>query len=429
MKIIISVLLTILSFSSFGNSLSIERWLTSRGAHVVFHSAEGPEMLDILVAFQAGSAYDNTSPGLSYLTTSLLNQGNAGHNVSTVAKQLAQQGGQYEYDVKRDMVVLHLRTLSQEPMLSETLKVFKTILTQPDFPLAAEEKQKKQQIAMLLQMEDSPDALATTKFFKTLYPQHPYGHSLEGDPASIQAISHQAILDFYRRYFVNKNAIVVLVGKISKAQSQHIAEDLMQALPKGEAAATIPIANPLPATQQQQIRYTSTQNNIRLGQVGIAPNNPDYFSLLVGNYILGGGSLRSLLNLVLREKNGLTYGAFSEWIPLLGRGPFMISFSTQKPQQAIPLLQETLQKFISAGPSATELLAAQHYLTGSFPLSIAGNSNMAQLLLRMTFYHLPDDFLENYVSHIQQVTVPSIQQAFQKNLPAHAWLLLSLGPS
>ena len=150
---------------------------------------------------------------------------------------------------------------------------------------------------------------------------------------------------------------------------------------------------------------------------------------MVGNYILGGGALVSRLAHELRENRGLTYGVYSQFSPMPGKGPFLISLSTKNSQTktAIDVTRETLTSFIKTGPNEQELKAAKQYLTGSFPLSLASNRSIADMLLKIAFYHLPDDYLQTYIDHINAVTIESIKIAFQQLIISNKLLQVTVG--
>jgi zinc protease len=114
-----------------------------------------------------------------------------------------------------------------------------------------------------------------------------------------------------------------------------------------------------------------------------------------------------------------------------GPGPFLISLSTQNKQakEAIELTQDTLKRFVADGPSQQELDAAQSYLTGSFPMSLSSNRTIASLLLRMTFYHLPEQYLNTYLDRVKAVTIQDIKRAFQKEVHPDQLILITVGQS
>ena len=85
--------------------------------------------------------------------------------------------------------------------------------------------------------------------------------------------------------------------------------------------------------------------------------------------------------------------------------------------------------FVKTGPDEQELVAAKQYLTGSFPISLAGNRNMASLLVRLAFYHLPKDFLNTYIARINAVSTADIQRAFQHQINPDKLLQVTVGRS
>jgi zinc protease len=329
------------------------------------------------------------------------------------------------------MAVYTLRTLANKEALNQSTQVFEKIINHPDFPNEAFEREKKQQLMAIEQAKDSPDEVANLTFFNTLYQDHPYAHSPLGTKETVNALNKSQVMEFYKHYYVAHNALLIIVGALGRPQAQQLADKLTKALPQGEKAQALPKAEFFPQAKTINIPFPSSQTKVRLGQIGIDHHNPNYFPLLVGNYILGGGTLLSRLGLEVREKRGLTYGVTSQFMSMPGSGPFLISLSTKNnsTKEALKITQDTLQTFISEGPTEKELDAAKQYLSGSFPLSLGSNSAIASLLLRMSFYQLPDDFLDTYVNRIKNTTREQIRQAFLHQVHPDSMLLLTVGQS
>ena len=428
---LITALIVLCAQNVSANTFKTEKWLTKNGVQVVFYQAMEVPMLDISMAFAAGSAYDGTQYGLSALTAHLMNQGNGGKDATAVAEALADTGAQFDAETSRDMTVFSLRTLTSKDALEQSTQVFNQIINHPDFPDEAFENEKQQQLMAVEQVDESPDDVASLNFFKTLYQEHPYAHPVNGTIPTLSDITKKQVVEFYKHYYVANNALLVMVGALDNKQAHQLAEQLTQDLPQGKSAGTIPKANQLSNAEQINIPFPSSQTVVRLGQVGIDHHNPNYFPLIVGNYILGGGALVSRLAVEVREKRGLTYGVDSQFVPMPGEGPFIISLSTKNDQatNALDITHNTLSRFISNGPSKEELDSAKKYLTGSFPLSLASNRNIAGLLLRMAFYHLPDNYLDTYVQRINAVTHDEIKQAFKEQVNPDKLLLVTVGQS
>jgi zinc protease len=420
-----------LSQTVMANTFKTEKWRTANGVQVIFYPANEVPMLDISLAFAAGSSYDDKQYGLSALTSRLLNQGNAGLDASAIADSLADTGAQFNIDNSRDMVVLSLRTLVNKDALAQSTTTFSQIINHPDFPDQAFAHEKQQQLMSIEQGEDSPEEIADLNFFQALYQDHPYAHPVNGTKEALKSINKKQVVDFYHHYYIANNAVLVLVGDINSQTAHHLADKLTKDLLKGEKAIPVDQAHQLAKAATLNTPFPSSQTMIRLGQLGIDHHNPDYFPLMVGNYILGGGSLVSRLAVEVREKRGLTYGVDSQFAPMPGEGPFLISLSTRNEQapKALDVIQNVLHNYINNGPSDQELEAAKQYLTGSFPLSLASNRSIAILLLRMNFYHLPDDYLDTYVTHVKAVSKDQIKQAFKHQIDLDKLLLVTVGQS
>lgn len=430
-KLLITSCIVFVAWPSFGKQFQIEQWQTPNGVKVVFYRAMEVPMLDVSLAFAAGSAYDDKQFGLSHLTTLLMNQGNAGKDATAIAESLDEYGAQYNAEVNRDMAIFNLRTLTSQEALNQAVKTFATIIQHPDFPEEALQRGKMQTEMSIKQMQESADETANVQFFNALYQQHPYAHSSRGTIESIKTIQKKQLIDFYKRYFVAQNAVIVLVGAIDKSQAERIALEITKDLPKGEAAPSLPKASVINKPEQIQVKFPSSQTVVRLGTIGIDHQNPDYFPLIVGNYILGGGPLVSRLAIEVREKQGLTYNINSQIVPMPGMGPFLIGFSTRHNQsaKALDITQKTLDEFIQNGPSPQELSDAKQYLAGNFALSLASNKQIANILLRMRFYNLPENYLDTYVTRIQAVTQNDIKHAIQRLLNPKHMILTTVGPS
>jgi zinc protease len=405
------------------------RWQTQAGTHVVLYRAMEVPMLNISLAFKAGSAYDAQNFGLSALTTRLINQGNLGFNAQEIAQQLANTGAQFQGQADRDMVVLNLKTLSNHTALNAAINTFAMVISHPDFTQQAFAQEQQQQLNAIAQIKNLPDEVANQTFFQALYHHHPYAHPILGDEQSVKNLNIQQVRDFYHQFFVKSNAYLIFVGAIDKKEADALAKQLLKDLPKGQEAPDIQPAKPLTEEINIEVRFPSSQTVLRLGQLGITHQDPNYFPLHIGNYILGGGHITSQLSRELRGNRGLTYGVHSQFSPMPGVGPFLIACATKALQikSAIKVIDDTLVRFINEGPTEEELSAAKKYLTGSFPISLSSNQTMAEVLLRIAFYHLPDDYLKTYIRSINHVTRKDIQKAFQQTINPHNLLQVTVG--
>lgn len=410
--------------------VDIQTWQTQQGTPVYFVATSQLPIVDIQVAFNAGSAQDGAQFGIANFVNGMLNEGTSQATADQIATQFDRVGAAYSNSVNRDMSVFALRSLSDPKYFNTALSTFLNVLTQPSFPADGYERVKKQILNVIEDQKQSPAALASIAFSSLVYANHPYAHPIVGNVDTVQKITVNNLQQFYKKFYVAKNATIVIVGDLSHQTAQDIAEQISQSLPQGEVNVNAQVAPALTKALTQHVNFPSQQTTVMMGQVGINQQDPDYFPLMVGNYTLGGGLLVSRLIEVVREKNGLAYSVRSGFIPHRDRGPFVISLQTRnnEVQRAIGLVDQTLQQFVQAGPTADELDSAKKYIIGNFPLSIASNADIAGQVLNIAFYQLPLNYLDTYRDKVSAVNIDAIKNAFHQRVQAQPFATVTVGP-
>jgi zinc protease len=262
---------------------------------------------------------------------------------------------------------------------------------------------------------------------------HPYGQSVT--VASVKAIETQDLQRFHQRFFTPCRARVSMVGDLQRADVERIARTLLSRLPKAQSCAALAPLPTLPAVQALgkgktvALAFAASQAHVLMGQPGIARDDARYFPLTVGNYILGGGGFVSRLTDQVREKRGLSYSVYSYFYPELQTGPFTIGLQTRKDQahQALAVVGEVLDDFVSHGPTPAELQAAKDNLIGGFALRIDNNKKLLDNVANIAWYGLPLDYLQTWTQAVQGVTLESIHEAFKSVLDPKTMVTVIVG--
>jgi zinc protease len=375
-------------------------------------------MVDVNVVFDAGSARDGELSGLASMTASMLTQGAGDWNADEIAARLDNVGANLGAEADRDMATVSLRSLTRQPAMDTAVDTLSTLLGAPSFPDADLERMRQNRLISLRQDEESPRAVGQKALYRNIFGSHPYGADPSGVPETIKAITRDDLIGFHKRHYTGANAVVAIVGALDRPQAESLAERITAGLPKGEPLPALPVVPDLSSAVTEQISFPSSQTTVMAGQPGMRRGDPDYFVLYVGNHILGGSGLVSLLMEEIREKRGLSYSTYSYFLPLAQPGPFMMGLQTKNDQavQAQEIMLGTLRRFIEAGPTEAELTAAKRNITGGFPLRIASNSDIVGYLAMIGFYKLPLDYLDRFTDRIEAVTAEQIKDAFARRL-------------
>ncbi len=407
----------------------IQHWTTDNNARVYYVPAPELPMVDISVVFDAGAARDGDMPGTAKMTAAMIDEGTETMTADDIASAFANVGAKFGASSERDMAVFSLRTLTEKQAFEQALDTYTKVLSAPAFPQDAFGRIQQTLLTGLQAENQSPQAIATRAFYENLYDQHPYSVMPAGNADTVKQLSTADLKAFYDRYYVSSNAVVVIVGAVDRKQAEQMTKRLTSGLATGQPAEKLPEVTALKQAQQINKSFPSTQTTIVMGQTGISRDDPDYFPLYVGNHILGGSGLVSQLSDELREKRGLTYGVYSYFRPMHQKGPYQFALQTrnEKAQEALTVLQETLKKFITNGPTEAELTAAKQNITGGFALRVDSNSKIADYLAMIGFYDLPLDYLDNFNDKVNAVTLADIKQAFERRVNADTMLTVLVG--
>ena len=411
-------------------AVNIQHWQTSSGAEVYFVENHDLPIVDLSVNFAAGSARDTAEKsGLAGITRYMMTVGAAGMSDEVIANKLADIGAVLGGEFDGDRAALKLRTLSSEREQKQALDVFGKILQKPDFPASVLAREKARIISGLEESATQPEGMVNKAFMTALYGSHPYSLDESGEIATVAKLSVADLQAFYQQYYRANGAVIAMMGDLSRAQAEAIAESMASGLPKGPANPAIAQVTYPQAPVTQRIAHPASQSHILLGYPGIKRGDPDLFPLYLGNYVLGGGGFVSRLTEEVREKRGLVYSVYSYFMPMAEVGTFQIGLQTKKEQadEALKIVRATLADFLAKGVTDAELKAAKANVIGGFPMRIDSNSKILDYLAVIGFYKLPLNYLDEYNSKVAAVTAAQIKDAFNRRLKPENFVTVIVG--
>ena len=415
-------------------ALPIEHWTAPTGARVFFVPSPSIPMLDINLDVDAGSRYEPAAKvGLASLTAGMLDKGVAAQtnaparDEAAIADAFADVGASFGGGAGGDRTSLRLRTLSDPAERGPAIALMTQIA--PTFPDAVLARDKQRLVASIRESLTKPGVLAERAFGTTIYGTHPYGQT--ASPESVESITRDDIVRYYQANYTAKRAVVTLIGAISRQEAEAIAVQITQGLPAdGATPPALPdVKMPLAKAETIRIPHPAQQATIIIGQPGIARGDKDYFPLLVGNYVLGGGGFSARLTNEVREKRGLTYSIGSYFAPAAQPGPFELALQTRKDQteQALTVVRDTVAKFVADGPTDVELKAAKDNLVNGFPLRLDSNRKLLDNVANIGWYNLPLDYLDTWTQRIAAVSRDQVRTAFQRVLQPQTMATIVVG--
>jgi zinc protease len=418
MKPLIVLLLTSLTSTLVLAGVRIDHWIAPSGAKVYFVETRVLPILDVQIDFAAGTAFAPAAKsGLASLTQGLLDAGAGDLDEEQIAGRLVDTGARMGGGADTDKASMSVRTLSSKTEREAALDLMRTVLSAPMFPQSVLERERGRTIASIREAETRPDAIASKRFAAAIYPDHPYG--VIPTVESVGAVTREDIVAFHRQHYGAKGAVVSIIGDVSRAEAEAIAQRLTEALPAG-GGNLVPPAVKKPLRGTIKIAHPAAQSHIHIGLPAIQRSDPDYFPLLVGNYTLGGGGFVSRLMKEVREKRGYAYSVYSYFAPRKLEGPFEIGLQTKREQvpDALKVVDEVLTEYIAKGPTPKELAAAKKNMVDGLALRMDSNAKLLGYLSAIGFYGLPLTYLDDFPAKVKAVTVEQVKAAFARHVKA-----------
>jgi zinc protease len=406
-------------------AIPIQHW-SQGGTQVYLVPSPGIPMLDVQIDFDAGSRRDPLAQaGLARLTAATAGRGiraSAGEpalDENALGEAWADLGASFSSSASADRMGFSLRSLTYPDLLDKAVALASRQLAEPAFPEALWERERPRILASLKEANTRPGTISGRAFAAAVYGNHPYGREL-----TPETLSHIGVADMrklYSRSILPCYATVSLVGAVDRAQAEQLVSRLLQHLPQTQACPALPAVaevTPLRQPSEQHIAFDAAQAQVLLGQPGYPRADPDFFPLLVGNHILGGGGFGSRLTTEVREKRGLSYSVYSAFSPGRHAGAFSIGLQTRPDQaaQALQVAKDVLNRFVAEGPTVAELQAAKDNLEGGFALRLDSNRKLLDNVANIAWNHLPLDYLDHWTEHIESVSQADVKAAFARVL-------------
>jgi zinc protease len=383
----------------------------ANGLQVVIVSHHEQPAVSLRMIVRAGAAHDPPERlGVAMLTASLLDQGAGGRTAEQIADAIDFVGGVLGTGAGTDLTYLNAIVLKDSLPLA--LQLLSDVARRPTFAQEELDRQRQQALSGLQVQAEDPDAVASRVINRLIYGFHPYGLPGTGTAQSLATVTRDEVISFHRRYYVPNNALLAVVGDVTPDEAMKGVEQAFGDWQPGEVPTLTPIDPPAPTRRVIVIdKPDAVQTEIRVGQIGIPRRHPDYMAMDQAVKILGGEGANRLQQ-VLRSQRGLTYGASAELDTYKMTGGIVAETDTrtEATAEALRLTIDEFWRLQRERVYDAELMGAQAYLAGNFPLTIETPAAIATQVLNHLFYELPLEELKSYPERVRSVTPDDVQR-------------------
>jgi zinc protease len=399
---------------------TIERIVSPSGIVAWLVREPSVPLIALDFAFKGGATQDPVDKaGVATMTAALLDEGAGEIDSESFHERLEAKAIEINFAATRDYMSGSLRTLTDNQ--DEAFDLLRLSLTAPRFDTEDVERIRDQIMSGLRRETQSPNELASKRWWATAFAGHPYGRPPRGSLESVPAITVADLRAFTHNVFARDTLKIGIVGNIDAATAGKLIDRVFAGLPaKGKL---VPVADAIPQGLGQRIAIDLDvpQSVLMIGGAGIVRKDPDFMPSFVLNHVLGGSAFSSRLYKEVREARGLAYSVYSAVLPLDYAALFVSGTATRsdRTNQTLEVMEAEIRKLADAGPTEEELTKAKSFLTGSYALRFDTSTKIAEQLVQIQLEDLGIDYIDKRNSLIEAVTMADVKRVAKRLLNAN----------
>jgi zinc protease len=381
--------------------------------------------VSVAVVIKAGQGdVPDAKPGALSFLGAMLEQGTKSRSALKLSDDFEAIGAHHDASFGWDSGQVAMDVLAEH--LDAGLELLSDVVQNPTFPKEEVERLRARRIAGLQSDKNSPTTMMLNAQAAALFGRaHPYGHSLTGEIADVNAISSAELSRLHKALFVPALTTLVVSGGVGESALLGSLERTFGTL-KGAARArgAVPAPPAVKKGAKEEPRLVvvdkprAAQSQICVTQVGVPASTADRDAITVMNAILG-GMFSSRINLNLREKHAYTYGARSYFSMRRGAGPFAASAAvvTEKTAPALHELFVELEAMRSSEVTDAELQGAKEGIVQTLPARFETARDVVGAIADLVIYDWPADEYATRAERISKVTAADVKRVAQKLTP------------
>ena len=403
------------------------------GLDVLIYKTGVNDVVTIEGSLPAGDIFaGDGNVAIPTLTGMLLEQGTMTQNQFAIAEKLERVGASISFSAGAQMLNITAKCLKKDVAL-----VIGLIAEQLRSPaLAAEELAKaKQQFSGTLQRQlENTDFRAGDAFNRAAYPAGHPNHEPSTDEylAAIASATIEEIRAFHAKYYGPAHCTLVLVGDVDATVISTALTASFQGWTGG-----VDLPHPAKATATDSAKNQNvfipgkTSVSVVIGQTtGLKYSDPDYQALKVATAVLGGGGFSGRLMQTVRDKEGLTYGIYSNVTQdTFSDGDWRLTatFAPALLEKGIASAKAQLANWYNQGITPDELTYRKTNLVGSFKVGLATTDGLAGALLMALHRGYDQTWLDQYPQVIEALTLAQVNSVAKKYLKPDEMFIIKAG--
>lgn len=324
-----------------------------------------------VVAFQmfvrvGGADEDDKEAGIAHVFEHMLFKGTEKRKVGQIAGEVEAAGGYINAYTSYDQTVYHLAVASR--YFDTGLDIISDAIQHSSFDPDELKKELEVVLEEIRMGEDNPASKLYKKIFSTAYTTHPYRRPVIGFADIVKTFSREQILDFFKKWYIPNNMVLVVVGDFDKNKALEAIKSSFREFKQGPEPHKPRPVEP----SQQELKTNIISDEIQETHLGMAfhipeLSHPDTYVIDVLANILGQGE-SSRLYQGIKEKQQLVHTISTYAMNPKEPGMFFVNatLEAKNAKRAIEEVMKEIYKIKHDGVSVTELNKAKLNLESDF---------------------------------------------------------------
>ena len=310
-----------------------------------------------------------------------------------------------------------------------TLALVEEILFEPRWDETEFDRIKRETAESIKRRTAVPSAIASNVYNKLIYGDHILANSTSGTVESVESIELDDLKNYYTTNFSADLVSMSIVGDLNRNVAVRAFEGLVDRWNVKDVTFT---EYEMPVPDKNAKVYfvdvpNAKQSEIRIGYLGLARTDPDYFPATVMNMKLG-GNFSGDVNLVLREEKGYTYGARTGFSGSKFPGKFTASSGVRSntTEESVNIFKNLMTAYRE--PIAEEDLDfTKNVLLKSNARRFETLGALRGMISSIATYGFPFDYIKDQEEIVRDMTVESHNELARKLIRPNEMIYLVVG--
>jgi predicted Zn-dependent peptidase len=388
-----------------------EVFTTANGITVILSENHKIPKVSFDLSMGSDPRMEGNKAGLSDMAGSLIMSGTNSRSKDQLDKEIDYIGA----SLSADKNSMFLSCLTKH--VDKGLTLMSDVLMNANFPQSEFDRIKKQNESGLMSAKSDANTMAQNAVVKVNFPNHPYSDVMT--EASLNNITREDALNYFKTNFTPKGSYLVVVGDITRQQTEELVNKYFGTWSGGNVYknptnnGNFGKGNRVVFVKKpgavQSVVYVTFPVKIKTGDKNQLP-------LTVLNNIFGGGGFGTRLMQNLREDKAYTYGCYSS-LNIQDNGAWLSAggnFRNAITDSAITQILGEFEKITSENVNDDELSLTKSTMNGKFAISLENPQTVARFALSIIKNNLPKDYYKTYLQRLESINKQDVLDMAQQ---------------